>query len=301
MLAFLGYGSLFLNRPSRIFTYLNQAVFPVYIIHMPVQQLVAFVIFRWKLGAELTFVLHVLITLVVCGLFYEFVIRRIPRLYPVMGMKSVKKNSSQAGQPAKAGNWLKFGTALTLYVLSPLVFFVQMGFVLASTAAQFSLENTPAAVKSDSLWMAAKNNDVDALKEFIELDGASVDEPDSKLKLPALNWAALNGSYEAVAVLIEAGANVNVRNSDGSTPLSHAALMGHPDIVARLMDQSAKVNTVNSYQATPLDSTYADWKTVIGAAKFLGLAVKLDQWEKGRAKARQLLLDGGAKRKSELN
>ena len=129
MLSFLGYGSILLSRPSKAFAYLNKAVFPIYIIHMPVQQLVAFFIFRWKLGPEITFVLHVVLSFVICGLCYEWVIRRLPFLYPVMGMKlaNSKKDGTMPEEPsAKPRFWPRFGTGLTLYVLSPLIFLQQI-------------------------------------------------------------------------------------------------------------------------------------------------------------------------------
>lgn len=295
MLAFLGYGSVLLNRPSRFISYMNKAVFPIYIIHMPVQQAVAFFLYRLKLAPELTFGLHVLITLALCWLIYELVIRRIRFLYPVMGLKGTK-----AGEPVKAGGLAKFGTALTVFVLSPLVFLTQAGTLLAMSAVQFSAEHKPDVTKSDSLWVAAKNNDVDKLGEFLKAGKNPVNQPDPVLKLPALNYAALNGSTEAVELLIKAGADVNARTEDGSTAVSHAAFMGHPEAVAVLIEHGAELNTVNKYKATPLDSSNADWKHAIGAAKFLGLTVVREQWEQGRVKARELLKKNGGKHKSEL-
>ena len=330
MLAFLGYGSLFLNRPSPVFAYLNKAVFPIYIIHMPVQQAVACVIYGWKLGPEITFLLHALFTFAICGLAYEWVIRRIRWLYPVMGLKAERKSpipalppppaskspmppssnpppfprqAPQPGQPPGAGGWAKFGTGLTLFVLAPLLVLSQLVIVMFMTLSQWgggADAHQPAADASDSLWAAAKNNDVEQLNAFIEAGETPIDKPDAKYTLPALNLAALNGSTEAVKALVKAGADVNVRTGDDSTPLGHAAFMGHSDIVAFLIEQGAELNPVNHHRSTPLDNAHADWKVVIWVAKMVDLRVERERWEKGRIEVRERLEEKGGKRTEEL-
>ncbi len=53
MLAILGFGAIYLNRPSRALEYLNTAVYPVYIVHMPVQFLLALLVLPLPLAAAL--------------------------------------------------------------------------------------------------------------------------------------------------------------------------------------------------------------------------------------------------------
>ncbi|MEN7973562.1 MAG: acyltransferase, partial [Verrucomicrobiota bacterium] len=53
MLAILGYGSLHLNKPSKKLAYLSQAVYPVYIIHMPVQTAISYFLLPLPLPATL--------------------------------------------------------------------------------------------------------------------------------------------------------------------------------------------------------------------------------------------------------
>lgn len=304
MLAFLGYGSLFLDRPFGVLAYLNKAVFPIYIIHMPVLQLVAYVIYGWKLGPEITFLLHALFTFAICGLAYEFVIRRIRWLYPVMGLKfAANKQAPQPGQPFKVSGWEKVARGLTLFVLAPLVVLSQVTIVVAMTISQYggaANAHQPAAGVSDSLWAAAKNNDVEQLNAYIEAGKTPINKPGAKYKLTALHLAALNGSAEAAQALVNAGAGVNVQAGDGSTPLGHAAFMGHPGIVALLIKQGAELNPVNHHKSTPLDNTYAEWKVVIWVAKMMDLTVEREQWEQGRIEARSLLVEKGGKHKSEL-
>ncbi len=298
MLVFLGYGALFLNRPTKAFAYLNKAVFPIYIIHMVVQQGVALVIFPWGLAPSATFFLHVLFTLALCCLVYEFVIRRARWLYPVMGLKIAKAQTNQVFPPKKLARW---GRGLTLFVLSPLVVLAQLGILAAVAAGHFLGELTPDAGPSDSLWSAAKNNDVQNLEKFLEAGETPVDQLAPSINLSSLHLAALNGSTEAVKALIGAGADVNLRAEDQSTALSHAALMGHPEIVELLLKGKAEVNPVNVYQSTPLDNTYAPWEIVLSVSGLLELQVDREKWEKGRTEVRNLLLANGGKHRKALD
>lgn len=54
------------------------------------------------------------------------------------------------------------------------------------------------------------------------------------LGLTALHAASTSGSLEVVRLLLEAGAELNVRASDEETPLGAAARMGHLEIVRLL-------------------------------------------------------------------
>ncbi len=300
MLALLGYGSLFLNKPTNTFTYLSKAVFPIYVIHMPVQQLVALVVFPWALAPSVTFLLHVVLTLLFCGVLYEFVIRRIDFLYPVMGLKKPKSLSTKSEQTPQRDRANLWGRRLTLFVLSPIAVLSQVGIIFAVYASHFVNETKPDSVPSESLWAASKNNDIPKIEQFLEKGDTSVDQLDPKYKLSALQTAALNGSEKAVESLIQAGADVNLLTEDRSTALSHAALMGHSKIVEFLLKNKATINPVNAYQSTPLDNTYAPWEIVLPVSKMLELTIERDKWEEGRVKARKLLLKEGGKHAKEL-
>jgi cytohesin len=55
-----------------------------------------------------------------------------------------------------------------------------------------------------------------------------------------LHEAARNGQIEVAKALIAAGANVNLANKDGETPLYRATLYGHTEIVKLLEAAGAK-------------------------------------------------------------
>ena len=62
--------------------------------------------------------------------------------------------------------------------------------------------------------------------------------------MTALHWATYRDDAESAALLIRAGADVNVQNSYGVPPLSIAAANGNASIVALLLDAGADPNTV---------------------------------------------------------
>ena len=87
MLAILGYGSVYFNKPSSRLSYLSKAVFPVYIIHFPVQYAITYYLVPLTLPAILKLGILLIGTFGLSLLLYEFVIRRIKRIRPLFGMK----------------------------------------------------------------------------------------------------------------------------------------------------------------------------------------------------------------------
>jgi len=82
-----GLGYKYLNRPSKILSYLSQAAYPVYIIHMFVLYAGAMLILPLEMPAVLKFIAITTFTGVVCYLIYEFILRRIVFLRPLFGLK----------------------------------------------------------------------------------------------------------------------------------------------------------------------------------------------------------------------
>ncbi|CAL4065137.1 unnamed protein product, partial [Meganyctiphanes norvegica] len=68
-----------------------------------------------------------------------------------------------------------------------------------------------------------------------------------------LHQAAYWGRLETAQMLLEEGADVNVRNNEGRTPLHWAAMRGHVDMVKLLLDNGANPNLTNIYSRTPED------------------------------------------------
>lgn len=86
MLAILGLGAVYLNRKSSLLRYLSAAVYPVYILHLPIQFALAYVILPLELPAEAKLALLLVGTFGICFLLYE-VIRRMKWIRPLFGIK----------------------------------------------------------------------------------------------------------------------------------------------------------------------------------------------------------------------
>ncbi len=82
----------YLNKPSALLSYLSQAAYPVYIIHMFVLYAAASIILPLSIHPILKFIAVVAFTGVFCYLIYEFIIRRINILRPLFGLKWRTKN-----------------------------------------------------------------------------------------------------------------------------------------------------------------------------------------------------------------
>jgi len=85
MLGVLGYGSAYLNQPSHTLAYFSKAVYPVYIVHLPLQFLFAFYIMPLALPALLKLALLLVLTFGVSVMLYE-VIKSLTWLWPLFGM-----------------------------------------------------------------------------------------------------------------------------------------------------------------------------------------------------------------------
>ncbi|WP_273277030.1 acyltransferase family protein [Maribacter polysiphoniae] len=82
-----GLGYKYLNKPSALLSYLSQAAYPVYIIHMFVLYAAAMFILPLEVPVVLKFIGIIGFTGLACYLIYEFIIRRIGFLRPLFGLK----------------------------------------------------------------------------------------------------------------------------------------------------------------------------------------------------------------------
>jgi ankyrin repeat protein len=70
-----------------------------------------------------------------------------------------------------------------------------------------------------------------------------------------LHNAVINGNVEVVKRLLSAGAEVNVQDKNGKTPLHRAAIVGDVDIVKRLLSAGANPKIQDQDGDTALDVT----------------------------------------------
>jgi len=122
------------------------------------------------------------------------------------------------------------------------------------------------------MWAAAEGH-VEAMQLLIDA-GADVDQASSRIAAPevekdrqqggfvyakipegrltALHFAAREGQLEAAQLLIDAGANLDLGDSYGTTPLVLATLNGHLGVAAALLEAGADPNVQDRYGRTAL-------------------------------------------------
>jgi len=110
---------------------------------------------------------------------------------------------------------------------------------------------------SKEIIKAAKSGDVLRIKELLAADTELIKARDKDGSTP-LHCATWKGQQAVVAVLLEAGADVNAHNSNehwGTTPL-HAAAHANQDAIAQLLiDYGADVNAKDMTGQTPMHHT----------------------------------------------
>jgi len=79
--------------------------------------------------------------------------------------------------------------------------------------------------------------DKDTVRLLLEA-GANIDSKDNEDSTP-LQYAVHSGNVEIVEMLIRAGANVNTQNSHGWTPLHNSINKGYADVVRVLLNAGA--------------------------------------------------------------
>jgi NAD(P)-dependent dehydrogenase (short-subunit alcohol dehydrogenase family) len=151
-----------------------------------------------------------------------------------------------------------------------------------------SAEGAAVEALAPDLHMAALENDVEALREGIAAGGDVNEEAPGTRSTPLIT-ASLFGSTEAARVLIDAGADLDVRNADGSTALITAAFMGRTEIVEALLETGADRSIRNNAGSTALEAVSAPFESVEGIYDYLvtalgpyGLELDYDRLQEAR-------------------
>ncbi len=137
--------------------------------------------------------------------------------------------------------------------------------------------------------------DLEAIQQHIAA-GSDLNEKEPAVGSTPLISAAVFGKTEVARALIEAGADVNLKNNEGSTALHSAAFLCRMEIVEMLLANDADKSLLNNYGSTAQQSVsapFADVKPFYDQmSKDLGpLGFKLDYayLEASRPKIAELL------------
>jgi len=137
---------------------------------------------------------------------------------------------------------------------------------------------------SIDIWTAAAQGNIEAIKQQLAA-GAQLNGKEPAGGSTPLILAALFGQTEAARLLLEKGADLNVKNNDGSTALHTAAFLCHPETVKLLLEKGADVTAKNNDGQTPLDIVAGEWsETLEGIYRTIGGMLQI-QLDLGRIKA----------------
>lgn len=119
-------------------------------------------------------------------------------------------------------------------------------------------EKTDQIAGISSLMSAVVSGDIDGVR-FFGKAGKSLVNQRNIGGATALHIAARERNLEIIRILIEDGANVNIADNEGWTPLMRAAMAGDRDIVTLLLQKGAEAQTLNSLkESTIIHSALSD-------------------------------------------
>jgi F-type H+-transporting ATPase subunit beta len=113
-----------------------------------------------------------------------------------------------------------------------------------------------------TFFIALKNDDLIQVRQLVRHDpdllttktewGVASDGWYWPLGITALHWAASTGNQPLAALLLEAGADVNILDHNGGTPLHRAVHMGQTELVPWLLENGADPAIKSNHQQTAL-------------------------------------------------
>lgn len=158
----------------------------------------------------------------------------------------------------------------------------------ASDQSQSTEVQNKISPPSTDIHTATFLGDLDAIRQHISAS-SDLNEQEPSMNSTPLISAAVFGKTEVARALIEAGADVNIQNNEGSSALHSAAFLCRTEIVAMLLEMGADKDLKNIYGSTALESVAGPFDQVKSIydefSKNLGpLGFKLDyeQVEKTR-------------------
>lgn len=230
----------YLNKTSPLVRQLNNSSYSVYIIHMIVMGLIALPMISLPIPAMLKFLVLTLLTFAISNLLVYLYQRMVK---PRIALRVVAAVAFTSG----------------------FIFVTQSG-----NTGEPVVENVISQVSQDvdqtttvGLHEAVLQDNLEAIKQHIQA-GSDLDVKEPAGGSSPLITAALFGKTDAALVLIEAGADVNLRNNEGSTPLHTAAFFCRTLIVEALLENGADVSIRNNAGSTALESVQAPYEIVGG-------------------------------------
>jgi ankyrin repeat protein len=170
----------------------------------------------------------------------------------------------------------------SLSMLVRAIILVTVLVTVASCGKSQSTEKTSSVVKAPAvdIHTAVVTGNQEALKQHIAA-GTNLNEKDPFGGSSPLISASVFGKTAEAKLLIDAGADVNFQNNDGSTALHTAAFFCRPEIIKLLLAKNADKTIKNKFGATPYVSVLGNFADVKGIYDMMGkmlepMGLKLD-------------------------
>ncbi len=226
------------NKSNRLMSELNKNSYSVYIIHMIVLGVIALILVNIPIPAMVKYLILTILTFVISNI---IVYAYINLFQNTIGLRVAK-------------------VASVAIVLFAVVYFSNSEESVIEKEQPLASQ-TNLAQPAVGLHMAVIQGNLEAIRQHIEV-GSDLDKKEPSGGSSPLITAAVFGKTEAALVLIEAGADVNLKNNEGSTPLHTAAFFCRKEIVKALLANGADVSIRNHAGSTALESVIAPFEVV---------------------------------------
>lgn len=141
------------------------------------------------------------------------------------------------------------------------------------------------------IWTPAAIGDVATLAARLDRAG-DIDARDPTFETTALAFATDFGQADAVTLLLEAGADPDARNGNGSTPTIGAAFFGRPECLRLLLEAGADPALADENGTTTFTALDVPWEITKGIADLFEMPLEPTSLEAGRDACRRLLEAG---------
>lgn len=138
------------------------------------------------------------------------------------------------------------------------------------------------------IWTPAAMGDIAVLKTRLAKT-EDVNAPDPTFRTTAIGFAANFGRTAAVELLLEANADPNARNGNGSTPALAAAFFGRPECLKLLLDAGADPSLADESGTTTYTALLVPWDITKAIADLLRMPMDQQVLEAGRTSCRTVL------------
>jgi len=135
---------------------------------------------------------------------------------------------------------------------------------------------------------AVLTGNLDAVKQHIEA-GTDINQKEAMSGSTPLMSAATFNKPEIAKVLINANADLSVKNNDGGTALHTAAFFGRIEIVQLLIDAKTDKTIRNNFGATPRETVMGDfaeikpfYDMITQQLQPMGFTLDMDELQKAR-------------------